>query len=340
MKKFLNAGIIGLGVGEQHIEGYNSHPNCKVTKICDFNETKLKDVAERFPDIQLTNNPNNVINDNQIDIISIASFDNYHADQVIQSLKKNKHIFVEKPLCLNREEYKEILEVLKRNLNLKISSNLILRKTPRFINLRNRLLEKKLGAPYLIESSYDYGRIHKILEGWRGKIPFYSVTHGGGIHLLDLMMWITGRKVKSVFAKGTNITTKDTKFKFFDCVESILTFEDGMIGNVISNYSAVIPHGHRFVLHGTLGTFNHGPLGCAYFWDRDKKNMPEIIDDEYPGSAKGDIIPTFIDNILDPKVRPIVSTQEVFDTMSVSLAIEESLSHKIEIIVAYDIISQ
>ena len=88
-------------------------------------------------------------------------------------------------------------------------------------------------------------------------------------------------------------------------------------------------------MHGTLGTFNHGPLGCGYFWDRDKNSKPEIINDEYPGSAKGDIIPSFISNILDSSQKPVVSSQEVLDTMSVSLAIEESLSQKREINVPY-----
>ena len=34
----LRVGIIGLGVGESHIQGYEKHPSCEVVKICDFNE--------------------------------------------------------------------------------------------------------------------------------------------------------------------------------------------------------------------------------------------------------------------------------------------------------------
>ena len=339
MDKILNAAVIGLGVGEKHIEGFNSHPNCIVNKICDFNNEKLNEVSKRFPNIQLENDPQNIFLDKNIDIISIASYDNYHAEQVIKSLQNNKHVFVEKPLCLNRSEFNKIINVFGSKSNLKISSNLILRKTARFEKLRERVYKKKLGDIYLIEGSYDYGRIHKILNGWRGELPFYSVTHGGGIHLIDLMMWITGKKIKSVYAKGTNIATKNTKFKYFDCVDSLLTFEDGLTGNVISNYPAVIPHGHRLILHGTLGTFHHGPMGSAYFWDRDKSFVPEYINDPYPGSSKGDIIPSFIDSILDENIIPIVSSQEVFDTMNVSLAIEESLSKKEEVTIPYCIIN-
>ena len=112
-----------------------------------------------------------------------------------------------------------------------------------------------------------------------------------------------------------------------------------MTGNVISNYAAVIPHGHRLVLHGTLGTFHHGPLGSAYFWDRNNNAIPEYINDPYPGTSKGDIIPSFIDNILNEKAIPIVSSQDVFDTMNVSLAIEESLTKRKEVEVPYCIIN-
>ena len=80
-------------------------------------------------------------------------------------------------------------------------------------------------------------------------------------------------------------------------------------------------------------------MGSAYFWDRDKNVVPEYINDPYPGSSKGDIIPSFIDNILDENVIPVVSSQEVFDTMNVSLAIEESLSKKEEVTIPYCIIN-
>ena len=47
------------------------------------------------------------------------------------------------------------------------------------------------GKIYLIEANYNYGRLEKIVKGWRGKIYNYSVTHGGGIHLIDLIIQLT-----------------------------------------------------------------------------------------------------------------------------------------------------
>jgi predicted dehydrogenase len=47
----LRAGIIGLGVGEQHIIGYSAHPEVSVVSACDFDQKKLSEVQSRHPDL-------------------------------------------------------------------------------------------------------------------------------------------------------------------------------------------------------------------------------------------------------------------------------------------------
>ena len=44
----LKAGIIGLGVGEQHISGYGVDPRCEVVALCDSDKTKLKEVGSKY----------------------------------------------------------------------------------------------------------------------------------------------------------------------------------------------------------------------------------------------------------------------------------------------------
>ena len=45
----LNVGIIGLGVGEKHIDGFEKNEKCKVVSICDQNPQKLREVSNRNP---------------------------------------------------------------------------------------------------------------------------------------------------------------------------------------------------------------------------------------------------------------------------------------------------
>src|SRR3989338_80646 len=134
----LNVCIIGLGVGEKHIDGYNRHPSCKITALCDFSHDKLNRAKDQYPHLKLYNDANAVLADPNIDIVSIASYDNYHYDQIVTAIKHDKHIFVEKPLCLYEEEARHIRSLLEAKPHLKMYSNLILRRSPLF-----RLLKQK-----------------------------------------------------------------------------------------------------------------------------------------------------------------------------------------------------
>ena len=129
----LRVGIIGLGVGERHIDGFSKDPRCEVVSICDFNPRKLKDVSSRHPNISTYKDANLVLDDPEIDVVSIASYDNHHYNQIVRAAMNGKHIFVEKPLCLLGEEFQDVAGVMAKHSDLQLSSNLILRRSPRFM---------------------------------------------------------------------------------------------------------------------------------------------------------------------------------------------------------------
>ena len=52
----------------------------------------------------------------------------------------------------------------------------------------------------------------KKLFGWRSKIKQYSLTLGAGIHIIDLINWLTNLKPKTVYAVGNKKATKGTVF--------------------------------------------------------------------------------------------------------------------------------
>ena len=111
----LKAAVIGLGVGEQHIYGYNSHSQCKTVALCDSNPAKLAEVAQRHNINYLSTNADHILSDPSIDIVSIASYDDVHADQVLLAIENGKHIFVEKPLCLSEYELQRIYSSLQKS---------------------------------------------------------------------------------------------------------------------------------------------------------------------------------------------------------------------------------
>ncbi len=110
--------------------------------------------------------PSKVLADPSIQIVSIATFDDCHHRQVVAALDHGKHVFVEKPLCLNQKEFDDIKSALERHPELTLSSNLILRKSPRFIELktadRRRSLRRDLshrGGLSLRPSAQDRERL-------------------------------------------------------------------------------------------------------------------------------------------------------------------------------------
>ena len=325
----IRAAIIGLGVGEQHIAGFADHKRCDVAVLCDTDVEKLRVVGSRYPACRITTDVCSVFEDPSIDIVSIASYDNYHGQQVVSAIESGKHVFVEKPLCLHRRELEKIFSLLQKNPSIRLSSNLILRKVPRFSTLRDAIRNNDLGDLYYLVGEYDYGRLSKLTNGWRGRAPGYSVTHGGAIHLIDLLLWLTAGQVKEVFAYGNNIATMGNAFENVDCVSALLQFEGGVTARIGANFASVTQHHHKVEIYGTKGVFMQGHMGAAYSFSRSEINQLEIVDDAYPGVGKADMIPAFVSSVLNEQ-EPDVRAQEVLDAMAVSLAIDDSVNYGVQ----------
>ena len=208
----LNAGVIGMGIGEKHALAYQQNSGCRLKSICDFGEELSKDLTVRFPDVNIYRNDQSVLKDDDIDVVSIASYDNYHLAQILQALQSEKHVMAEKPLCLNQDEMLQIYEAQKQNPQIKLSSNLVLRTNSRLKKFRKDNKKAEFGKVYYLEGDYYWGRKNKLF-GWRAEMDFYSIILGAAIHMIDLVMWILDSKPVSVQAVGNNISSQNTKLK-------------------------------------------------------------------------------------------------------------------------------
>jgi predicted dehydrogenase len=339
-RKKLRAGIIGLGVGEQHIKGYRMAHEVDVVALCDSAVVKREMAAMRYPECRITDDPETLIKAPDIDIISVASFDQHHAAQVIHALEQGKHVFCEKPLCTSEDELAEIHAALERNPGTRLSTNTILRMSPRFCDLRDRIGRGELGRLYYAEADYNYGRLHKLQEGWRGSIPDYSVMLGGGIHMVDLLLWLSGRRVVEVNAYGNKICSAGYRFTTPDLVVATLRFDDGMLAKVTANFGCVYPHFHKVSVYGTEATFENGMEAASLYKSRDQKALDvQTIDTLYPGTSKGDLIPGFIDAIRGAD-RVGIEEEDVLATMTVCLAIDRSLREGVPIGLNYAVLKK
>jgi predicted dehydrogenase len=241
----------------------------------------------------------------------------------MQALDQGKHVFVEKPFVLQESQARAVRDALRKRPNLRLSSNLILRKSPRFVDLRRRIDAGELGRLYHLEGDYNYGRLHKILEGWRGQLEFYSAVHGGGVHVADLLMWLARDRVVEVSAVGNAIASAGSGFRNFDNVVAVLRFAGGAVGKLGVNFGCVFPHFHPLSLYGTQATFVNRTDHALLYTSREPQAAPVRLETAYPGTHKGDLLPSFVDAILGRGAAE-VTERDVFDSLAVCFAIERS----------------
>jgi predicted dehydrogenase len=321
----LRVGVIGLGVGQQHVVAFDAHPDCEVVAIADPDAAKRAQAKAQWPDIAVHAEPHDVTDDPSIDVVCVASPDDAHFEQIWRALDGGKHVFAEKPLCVNEEQTGKIWQILSRAPQLRLSSNTVLRRSPRFADLRQRIAQGELGQVYYVEADYNYGRLWKLTEGWRGRIPNYSVMLGGGIHMADLVLWLTGSRVVEVHAYEAGVSSRGSAFGGNDLVVATLKLADGGLGKIAVNFGCVEPHFHRMLVYGTKATFENRRDGAAIFHSRDPKDVPDEVATAYPGVAKGALVPSFVDAIRR-RGQADVSENEVFAAMAVCHAIDRSLA--------------
>ena len=127
-------------------------------------------------------------------------------------------------MCLNQDQLKTIYKLSKKK-KIKITSNLVLRTNSLFSKFKRKISNKRV---YYIEGDYIWGRKNKLF-GWRSKINQYSLTLGAGIHIIDLINWLTGLKPISVYAVGNKKATRITPFRKNSMIAMIFKYPKDII---------------------------------------------------------------------------------------------------------------
>ena len=107
MKK-INAAIIGMGVGQKHLEAIDKYKKSTVKIICERNKKKIIQLKKKYPNKKIITDAKTIFSDKSINLVSIASYDDTHYKYLLKSIKTNKNVIVEKPLCLTLSQLKNI----------------------------------------------------------------------------------------------------------------------------------------------------------------------------------------------------------------------------------------
>ena len=328
----INAAIIGSGIGLKHLEAIQGYRNSKVKIICETDHSKRKKLIFKFKKIKITSDENEIFRDKEKNLVSIASYDDDHFSQIKKCIKYNKHIIVEKPMCLNLRQLNQIKLLLKKKPNIKIISNLVLRANSLFINMKKQI---KTDDIFYIEADYIWGRRQKLFQ-WRSKIKDYSITLGAGIHMIDLIMWILNKKPIHVTSYGNNLVTKKTRFKKQSFLIYVFEFSKNIIVKVTANAAGIYNHFHEVKIFEKNRTFVNNFLGSYMFNKTGIKSRFKKIYGKYPDKKnRKKIIQNFIDVLNDKKTNQIISFKDQYNLMKVCFAADKSMLYKKKIRIRY-----
>ena len=321
----VKAAVIGMGIGEKHLKAIDGFLGSEVKIICEKDKKKIQMLKKKYPNKMITSNEKSIFLDKQINLVSIASYDDNHYSQIVKCLKFNKNIIIEKPMCLNSNQLKNIYKLIKKK-NIKMTSNLVLRVNALFKNFKKRINKEKV---YYIEGDYIYGRKKKLF-GWRSKIKQYSLTLGAGVHIIDLINWLTDLKPKSVYATGNKKATKGTVFKKNSMIVMMFEYPKDIIVKITANGAAIFDHFHELKIFSENQTLVNSKLGSYIV----KKGKTKKILANYPDKQnRKKLIRNFIETLIKKNIKPIISVKEQVDLMSICFAVDKSvkLNKKIKI---------
>ncbi len=115
MKK-LRVGIVGTGyMGELHAKVYVNNPNTEIVAVCDLNETRASAMAQKFGAPRYYNSHRLMLENEEIDLVSVCTPDFAHAEPAIDSANAKKHVLIEKPLAVTVEDAEAIISAAKKN---------------------------------------------------------------------------------------------------------------------------------------------------------------------------------------------------------------------------------
>lgn len=236
----LKFALVGCGrIAKRHSEllGLGQINNATLNAVCDIDEEKAKKLGEQF-NIPYYTDMDDMMQNEEIDVVSVLTESGYHAKNVISLAKYGKHIVVEKPMALTLDDADMMIQACDEN-----GCKLFVVKQNRFnvpvVKLKEAMDEKRFGKLVLGTIRVRWSRDQNYYDQawWRGKWSMDGgVLTNQASHHVDLLEYMMG-DVESVFAKSTtalvNIEAEDTAIV-------TLKFKNGALG-IIEATTAVRP---------------------------------------------------------------------------------------------------
>jgi predicted dehydrogenase/threonine dehydrogenase-like Zn-dependent dehydrogenase len=191
-------GIIGAGsfAGSTLLPLLRGMPNVALAKVCTASGTSARDLAIRHRIGEAVSTVEEILDDQAINAVVIATRHDQHAVLAARALAAGKVVFVEKPLALDRAELTMVAAAARTNPALVIGFN-------RRFSPHTTRVQRAVRGPVMIQIRVNAGALpadHWTLDREIGG----GRLIGEGCHFIDLAHALAGGDIASVYAIGRN----------------------------------------------------------------------------------------------------------------------------------------
>ncbi|MCS6788044.1 MAG: Gfo/Idh/MocA family oxidoreductase, partial [Aigarchaeota archaeon] len=103
--------VVGAGFwGRNHVRVLTELKGCEVTAVCDVDLVRAKEVARRFRVERYLTDYRDLVNDDDLDAVTVCTPSTSHARITIDFLSSGKHVLIEKPMASNLSEALDVVD--------------------------------------------------------------------------------------------------------------------------------------------------------------------------------------------------------------------------------------
>ena len=223
----INTGFIGAGsFAQSYLIPNVKASGCSLDGVVTSRGITAKNVGNKFGFNFCSSEVNDIITNEKINTVFIATPHSSHAGYVIKALEANKNVFVEKPLAINEDELNLVIETKRKH-----TQPLLVGFNRRFAPISESIKKEFLntGEPMVVNIRINAGFIPK--DNWlQQKDTGAGRIIGEMCHFIDLMQYFTNSEPVKVYAECIN--TANDKITAADNIAIVVKFKDGSVGNL------------------------------------------------------------------------------------------------------------
>jgi len=252
----LTLGIIGCGtIGRLHVRNIlQNFFDVEIRCICDIDIEKVRTWAkkESLPDqIRFTTDLEDVMEDEKIDAVVIATQITQHTDILIRSIEAGKDIFCEKQIGVDPVKIKKVIDLAEKN-GVKLQVGFHRRFDTNYIKARDMIKKGSVGEIQIVRA---ITRLPESLPArYLKKGLFAGHFNEVTSHDFDILRYITDSEIEELFSIGkVLIEPRFADIDDYDTIMVSLRFDNGSIGNVDGSMQATYGFDQRVEVFGSKG---------------------------------------------------------------------------------------